>query len=203
MPVYNAQSWLIEQVITFLEILPDFTPQFDLMIVDDGSTDQTTEIAQDLARCYPQVHVTRHPMRHGQSAAVELGLRNTSGEIVIIQDQRSPVSPSQLRYLWRMRMNQRLVMASPDTHSAAETAEIMQRLEKWAAALSSNDLTTAWRDGTQLIRRSTIQQMGTYPEPETCLSVDRDVRSDPIQHDSDPCGNPKFLRRLRDCIHAD
>ena len=203
MPVHNAQSWLIKRVTTFLEILPDFTPQFDLMIVDDGSTDQTMEIAQDLARCYPQVHVTRHPMRHGQFAAVESGLRNTSGEIVIIQDERWPVSPSQLRYLWRMRVDQRPVMASPDTHSAAETAEMIQRLAKWAAALSSNDLTTAWRDGTQLIRRSTIQQLETYPETETCLSVDRDVRSDPIQHDSAPCGNPKLLLRLRDCLHAD
>lgn len=97
---------LVERVDTLLEIVPDLTSCFDLMIVDDGSTDHTVELAHELARRYPQVRVLHHPLEHGPSVAVEMGLRQSTGQIVIVQDDHLPISPSRLRRLFRTRLDE-------------------------------------------------------------------------------------------------
>ena len=55
LPVYNAQHRLERQVAEILDVLPELTSRFELMIIDDGSTDDSFEVARHLALKYPQV----------------------------------------------------------------------------------------------------------------------------------------------------
>lgn len=62
LPVRNAQASLNDHVSRILETVADLTTRFELVIVDRGSTDATTEVADELAHRYPQVRaVTRGP----------------------------------------------------------------------------------------------------------------------------------------------
>ena len=67
LPVHNAQNTLACDVHLLLELLPDITPRFEILIVDDASSDHTEEIAHELSLQYPQVRVKRHLRRQGQS----------------------------------------------------------------------------------------------------------------------------------------
>lgn len=103
LPVHNAESTLARQVAELLDVLPELTSSFEVLIVDDGSTDQTEESAQELAREYPQLRVIRHAQRRGIPEVVKTGMEETSGDVVFVHDEQLPLRPSDLRRLWALR----------------------------------------------------------------------------------------------------
>ena len=86
LPVHNAQGTLARQITTLLDFLPEISTEFEILIVDDASTDSTVDVALDLARRFPQVRVLRQSQRLGHQRAIEAGLARSSGEIVFIND---------------------------------------------------------------------------------------------------------------------
>lgn len=81
-PVYNEKT-------TIREILRrvQATGQADeIVIVDDGSTDGTREILQELAAADEKIRVILHEHNQGKGAAVRTGLQHASGDVLLIQD---------------------------------------------------------------------------------------------------------------------
>ena len=90
LPVHNAEATLTGQVHDLLESLSTWREPIEIVIVDDGSTDETPECAVELARRYPQLRVWRNGRRQGKYSAIRQGLKLTSGRIVIVHDDSSP-----------------------------------------------------------------------------------------------------------------
>jgi glycosyltransferase involved in cell wall biosynthesis len=111
LPVYNREHRLHGQVNDLLDVLPELTHSFEVLIVDDGSTDDTAHVAADLALIYPQVRVVRHPIRLGLAEAIQTGLDNTQGEIVLVGDEEFGLGLEDLQKLWLMREDNELVVA--------------------------------------------------------------------------------------------
>lgn len=86
LPVKNAQATLAASVHETLDLLADSIERFELVIVDDGSTDATSEIAQELTSQYPQVRFLRHGVALGREAAIRTGLTRSRGEVVVMRD---------------------------------------------------------------------------------------------------------------------
>ena len=60
LPVYNAQATLARQIGQLLDVLPDLASRFEILVVDDGSTDHTGDIAHQFRQQYPQLKIARH-----------------------------------------------------------------------------------------------------------------------------------------------
>lgn len=105
LPVRNAELSLRSQVDKLLEILPDLTHRFELLIVDDGSTDQTPDIVQDIQAEFPQVRYARHGLSPRANRAADTGISQCRGEVVIVQDEAAEVRPSDIKRLWEMRVD--------------------------------------------------------------------------------------------------
>lgn len=69
---------------------------FELIVVDDGSTDATRQRLQDLAKTRPWMRVLGHNSSGGQSAAVHSGVRVAQAEIVCTLDGDGQNPPDQL-----------------------------------------------------------------------------------------------------------
>ena len=86
-PAYNEEEFLGAVVDRVLSAsLPEGADR-EVIIVDDGSTDGTREIAAEVARRHNGVvRVLRHPVNRGKGAAVRTALAAARGELAIIQD---------------------------------------------------------------------------------------------------------------------
>jgi len=72
-PAHNEEANLRGLVEEALETLPDLAETFEIVIVDDGSKDDTPRIADELAAVHPEVRVVHHSTNFGYGAAVRSG----------------------------------------------------------------------------------------------------------------------------------
>jgi glycosyltransferase involved in cell wall biosynthesis len=100
LPVCNAQRGLETQIERVLDVLPEFSDRFDVVIIDDGSTDETHEVASDLARRYPQVGVIRHNEPRGVEEAIAAGRKRSTGDVVLVHSSNEPLDAAGLANLW-------------------------------------------------------------------------------------------------------
>jgi glycosyltransferase involved in cell wall biosynthesis len=87
LPVKNAQSTLAPTVHKILDSLSEISERIELLIIDDGSADATSEIATELTRHYPQVRAICQGHTSGREAAIRSGLQKSKGEIALIHEE--------------------------------------------------------------------------------------------------------------------
>jgi glycosyltransferase involved in cell wall biosynthesis len=101
LPVKNAQATLAATVQEILDAAADLSEKFELLIIDDGSSDATSEIATELTRNYPQVRMMRQGRSIGRQEAIRSGLKQTRGEVVLLHEERGGSPMEEIVWLWR------------------------------------------------------------------------------------------------------
>jgi glycosyltransferase involved in cell wall biosynthesis len=91
-PVYNEAETLREVVQKVLAV----PCLLEVIIVDDGSTDGTSEVARQIAERHPQVSTICHSKNAGKTAALRTGFALTKGEVVIVQDADLEYDPTEI-----------------------------------------------------------------------------------------------------------
>lgn len=91
-PVYNEEATLKEVVQKVLAV-PHL---LEVIIVDDGSTDGTAEVAASIVSNHPQVWLERLEANSGKTAALRAGFALTRGEVVIVQDADLEYDPQEI-----------------------------------------------------------------------------------------------------------
>lgn len=124
LPVHNAESRLRKNVRELLELASELTAKFGVLIIDDGSTDATYEVAEELAAHFPQVSVRRHRQCRGLGAAIDYVQRRVRSDAVIVHDGVTPIDPQQMRKLWRRWIGQSTTRENTMTTSADVRDEI-------------------------------------------------------------------------------
>jgi glycosyltransferase involved in cell wall biosynthesis len=84
-PAYNEQANIQLAVEQALEVVPKIADEFEIIVVNDGSTDQTLKIAQQLARQYSQVRVVTQD-NQGYGGALKRGLNEAQYDWIFYTD---------------------------------------------------------------------------------------------------------------------
>ncbi len=103
-PVYNEQSNLPELHARLTAVLLDLNCDYDVIVVDDASTDESASIVEALARQDSRWHGVRLARNFGHQAAITAGLAYATGDAVVVMDgdlQDEPEAIPRFVELWR------------------------------------------------------------------------------------------------------
>jgi glycosyltransferase involved in cell wall biosynthesis len=101
LPSYNEAENLPAVVAEIVEQLGIAGLKFEIIIVDDGSNDGTRRVASDLVQQHEQVRALRSRRNVGKSAALQLGLREATGERIVLMDADGQDDPAAIPALLR------------------------------------------------------------------------------------------------------
>lgn len=87
-PVFNEQALLVDHLYQIVSYLKSIEGEFrwEVVIVNDGSSDDSTELLNEFAGLHGNVIVLHHPKNFGLGQAMQFGFNNTNGDYVITMD---------------------------------------------------------------------------------------------------------------------
>ena len=85
-PAYNEAANIGPLVEDAMRILPQLADPFEIIIINDGSSDGTDETAEALTARYPQVRAVHHPRNLGYGAALRTGFAEARHDLVFFTD---------------------------------------------------------------------------------------------------------------------
>ena len=95
-PAWNEEDYVERAVTRALTVLPRLTDDFEIIIVNDASTDRTREIADDLAARIPQVRAIHHEVNLKLGGAMRTGFGASTKDIVVYSDIDLPFDFTEL-----------------------------------------------------------------------------------------------------------
>ena len=100
-PAYNDAGTIASLVIRAMKVAATLTSDFEVIVVNDGSSDETPKILDELARLYPDhVRVVHHPQNRGYGGALRTGFATASKELVFYTDGDYQYDPAEMSLLW-------------------------------------------------------------------------------------------------------
>jgi len=181
LPAYNeAQS-----IGTTISRIRELHPDFEVLVIDDGSTDNTLKVAMDAG-----ANVWPHPYNIGNGAAVKTGLRMARGEWIIMMDGDGQHNPDDIARLLEYREKYDMVVGARSRQSQTAMHRDLgnwfyNRLASYITKFKIKDLTSGFR----LVRATTVRDFiyllpNTFSYPTTLtmgyLRCGRSVKYVPI-----------------------
>ena len=174
-PAYNEAQTIGSIVSRILELYPEF----EVLVVNDGSTDDTGDIAKEAG-----AYIYSHPYNVGNGAAIKSGIRNASGEILVFMDGDFQHNPEDIGELLQYLPDHDMVVgarSSRDQASLGRAAgnKLYNLLASYVAKFQVSDLTSGFRAVKSNIARSFLYLLpNTYSYPSTLtLGILRSGRS--------------------------
>ena len=95
-PAYNDGGTIASMVAAAWIALQQVTKDFEIIVVNDGSSDYTATMLNEVSRRYPELRVITHPSNRGYGAALRTGFSAATKDWVFYTDGDSQYNPLEL-----------------------------------------------------------------------------------------------------------
>jgi len=100
-PAYNDGGTIASLVITAVKVAPTLTSDYEVIVVNDGSTDDSAQILDELAKLYPgHLRVVHHPKNRGYGGVLRTGFATATKDLIFYTDGDGQYDPAEMTVLW-------------------------------------------------------------------------------------------------------
>ena len=100
-PAYNDGGTIASLVITSIKVAATLTDDFEVIVINDCSEDDTAKILDELARIYPdRVRIVHHETNRGYGGALRTGFATATKDFVFYTDGDAQYDPAEVTLLW-------------------------------------------------------------------------------------------------------
>ncbi len=123
-PAYNEASVIVKTLSNMTSFMRSFSKSFEIIVVDDGSTDETANLAEAYSKDHPEVGVIRNPHK-GKGYTVRTGMLAASGDLIMMADSDGAMPIEELKRLviWVKEHNFDIVIGSREGIGAVRKNE--------------------------------------------------------------------------------
>jgi glycosyltransferase involved in cell wall biosynthesis len=100
-PLYNEDESLPELVAWVDKVMLENNFSYEIVLVDDGSTDKSWQVITQLKETYATIKAVKFRRNYGKSAALNVAFEVTHGDVVITMDADLQDSPDEIPELYR------------------------------------------------------------------------------------------------------
>ncbi|CAH0151709.1 Dodecaprenyl-phosphate galacturonate synthase [Pedobacter sp. Bi27] len=111
-PLFNEDESLPELTAWIDKVMIDNNFSYEIILVDDGSTDRSWEVIEELRFQNPAIKGIKFRRNYGKSAALNVGFEATQGDVVITMDADLQDSPDEIPELYRRIKEEKLDIIS-------------------------------------------------------------------------------------------
>lgn len=111
-PLYNEDESLPELTAWIAKVMSEHNFSYEILFVDDGSTDNSWKVIEELKTTYPAVKAIKFRRNYGKSAALNVAFEASQGEVIITMDADLQDSPDEIPELYRRLREEKLDIIS-------------------------------------------------------------------------------------------
>jgi dolichol-phosphate mannosyltransferase len=170
---------------------------FEILFVDDGSTDGTADALRELRDSIPQLRLLRHSFRSGQSAAVCSGVRHARAEWIATLDGDGQNDPADIPKLYDSRFVAELVMGNRVQRRDTWLRHAQSRVANGVRGWLLGDGTPDTGCGIKVMQRAQFLELPRFDHmhrflPALFLRAGARVVSVPVAHRPRARGTSKY-----------
>lgn len=200
-PLFNESDSLNELVDWITDVMQRNSISYELLFIDDGSTDDSWLTLTKLCASNPQVRALRFTKNFGKSQALHAGFKLAQGKIVATMDADLQDSPEELPEMIQLLESEQLDLISGWKRKRYDnllTKNLPSRLFNWAARKSSNIQLHDFNCGLKVYRSEVVKAIDVKGEMHRYIPVlaasagFTKIGEKPVAHQARKYGTTKF-----------
>jgi glycosyltransferase involved in cell wall biosynthesis len=135
LPAYNEASRIEKCIREVTRAVRSFSGSYEIIVTEDGSTDDTEKIVANMSRSNPQLNLLHSPVRLGKGKAIKKALASAKGDIIVFMDVDLATSLDYLQQIVKLTQKHR-GMAIGSRH--VKGSKVQRRVSRTLSSLTYN-----------------------------------------------------------------
>jgi len=199
-PLYNEDESLPELVEWINKVMVENQFSYEVVLVDDGSSDNSWKVILELSKKYPAVKGIRFRRNYGKSAGLNVGFDAACGDVIITMDADLQDSPDEIPELYKMITQDGFDLVSGWKQKRYDpiTKTFPTKIFNWATRKMSGIQLNDFNCGLKAYRKDVIKNIEVYGEMHRYIPVlaktagFKNIGEKVVQHRARKYGVTKF-----------
>lgn len=200
-PLLNEEASLEELFSRIDKVCRSNSLSYEIWFVDDGSTDLSWSIIENLKVQNPQIHAIKFSKNYGKSQALHAAFERTNGDVIITMDADLQDFPEEIPELYSMVVNENYDIVSgwkKKRFDNVMTKNVPSKLFNAAARKVSGVYLHDFNCGLKAYKKQVVKTIDVYGDMHRYIPVlaanagFRRITEKEVQHQARPYGTSKF-----------